>query len=156
MSFASASGSKFYIGSQTTDATDQQAEFEADSYLQVGEVETIGAFGDEAALVTFTSLADARVRKRKGSKNAGSIQLSCAYDADDAGQDAMEAAEASQLPYNFKVEFNDAEAGETTPSTFYFRGLVMSKNFDGVTNDSIIMRNFTVEIDSAVIEVDPA
>lgn len=156
MSFASASGSKFYIGSQTTDATDEQAEYEADSYLQIGEVETIGAFGDEAALVTFTSLADGRVRKRKGSKNAGSIQLSCAHDADDAGQNSMVLAEGSQLPYNFKVELNDADAGETSPSTFYFRGLVMSKNLDGVTNDSIVMRNFTVEIDSAVIEVDPA
>lgn len=156
MAANTASGSKIYIGSASDATTDTQGEFELDSYLEVGEIEDLGEFGDESEEVTFTSLSDARVRKFKGPRNAGTITVVCADDPDDTGQDAMIAAEATTFDYNFKVELNDKASGETTPSTFYFRGKVMSKRLNVGNASNVVRRSFNVGVNSAIVEVAPA
>lgn len=151
MGVNTAAESTFAIGTTTQAAN--QAEFEADSYTDVGEVEDLGEFGDTAEEVTFTSLADRRVRKFKGSFDAGTVTITCGNDSGDAGQDAMIAAFASDDDYNFRIRLNDAGPGQTTPTTLYFRGKVMSKpkNVGNVSN--VVRQMFTVGINSAIIEV---
>lgn len=156
MAANTASGAKFFLGSASDSTTDTQVEFEADSYLEVGEVEDLGEFGDESEEVTFTALSDARVRKFKGPRNAGSITIVCADDPDDAGQDAMIAAEATTFDYNCKVELNDKASGETTPSTFYFRAKIMSKRLNVGNASNVVRRTFMAGINSAIVEVAPA
>lgn len=154
MAINTASGSQFSIG--TTLAATTISGFEADVYVPVGEVEDLGEFGDASAEVTFTSLLDARVRKAKGPRDAGSVTVTCADDPLDVGQDNMILAEASTLDYNFKVEFNDPLSVSGTPSIHYFKGKVMSKRFNVGNASNIVRRVFVVGINSEILSVNPS
>jgi len=157
MTVNTAQGARFYIGTtQSIDETSSVtalADFEADSYVEVGEVEDLGEFGDQSDEVNFTALGDGRVRKIKGPRNAGSMNLVVGSDSNDEGQDAMIAAEAQTLDYNFKVVANDAVTIGGNASVRYFRGKVMSKreNFGNASN--VVRRTFAVGVNSAVYEV---
>ena len=105
MTVNSAGGSKLYIGS--TDTLTLQAEYEAESYSEIGEIENAGELGDQSAAITFTALADSRVRKFKGPRDAGTMTVVVGDDPSDAGQAALIAAEAQPFNYNFKLELND-------------------------------------------------
>ena len=137
----------------TTTVANNQADYEADSYAAVGEVEDLGEFGDTAEEITFTSLADRRVRKFKGSFNAGTLTVTVGKDTSDAGQAAMIAAFASDDDYNFRVQLNDTPVGGTTPTTLYFSGKVMSipNNVGNVSN--VVRQMFTVGINTEILEV---
>lgn len=151
MTVNTAGGVKFYIGGAGTPAS--LGAFELESYVEVGEVEDAGQVGDESAEITFAALSDARVRKLKGPRNAGTMTVVCGADTADAGQDAMIAAEAESLDYCFKVELNDQLTIGGAPTTIYFYGKVMSKrrNIGNVSN--VVRYNFNVGVNSEVYEV---
>lgn len=160
MTVNSAGGSRFSIGT-TLDINEEQsdsaviAEFATDSYTLVTEAEDIGEFGDESEEITFTALRDGRVRKFKGPKNAGTMNVVVGLDLTDSGEDAMVAAEASPLDFNFKVELNDPTSLSGTPSVFYFRGKVMSKRVNVGNAANVVRRTFNVGVNSKVYEVNP-
>jgi hypothetical protein len=143
-----ATGWKLYIG--TTLAADDQTEYVADSYTEVGLVETLGSFGDQASGVTFSSLGDGRVRKAKGARDAGTMSITCAHEPTDAGQAAMIAAQRTSDAYNIKVEANDS-AG--TDSVFFFRAFVRSARLNVGGNDNVVRREFELDIDTEVTEI---
>ncbi|MGJ3264874.1 MAG: phage tail tube protein [Salinarimonas sp.] len=138
-------------------AATSAAEFEADTYTAIKEVEDIGEFGDEAEEITFLSINDARVRKAKGARDAGALELVCAFDAADAGQVLMRSASASDAEFNFRVTLNDKPAGVgSTPSTFYFKALVSASKVGlGGAND-IAKETFTLSISSGIVAVPAA
>lgn len=152
MTISAASGSQLYIG--TTTAAENLSQFLTDSYTQVGEVEDLGEFGDEAELVTFASLADARMQKLKGVRDAGVMSVVCGADDSDAGQDAMIAAEADTLDYNIKVVLNDKQTLGGTPSEHYFRAKIMSKRLGVGSANNVVRKTFNVAINSEIISVD--
>lgn len=153
MTISAASGSTLFIG--TTADGENLSQFLADSYTEVGEVEDLGEFGDTSELVTFASLTDGRIRKLKGTRDAGDMAIIVGADMTDAGQDAMESAEQDTLNYNFKVVLNDALTLGGTPSEHYFRGKVMSRRLTVGTANNVVRRNFTIAVDSAITSVDP-
>ncbi len=67
-------------------STDTTAEFAALTYTEIGLAETLGEFGDESNNVNFTALGDARVRKAKGARDAGTLALTVAHDPTDAAR----------------------------------------------------------------------
>lgn len=153
MTINAAAGSKLYIGS--TSLATVQADFEAESWVEVGEVEDLGEFGDESETIEFAALSDGRKRKKKGVRDAGTMQVVCGDDPLDEGQIAMTAAEASPLDFNFKVVANDAVTLGGEDGISYFRGQVMSKKKNVGTVNNIVRRTFNVGINTAIIEVDP-
>jgi hypothetical protein len=148
-----ARGSRIFIGT-TIEATDLQ-EFEADSYVEVGEVENLGEYGDESERVTFTALADGRTRSLKGPRDAGVMNVVCGSDSTDEGQTAMKEAEAEPFNFNFRVELNDRLTIDGTPTISFFRGQVMSKRRNVGTASDVVRHNFQVAINSEIIDVDP-
>lgn len=134
------------------------------SWAAVGEIENLGELGDSRQLVTFLSLSDSRVKKAKGTADAGTLNLVVGYDAADAGQDALRAAadDASNVGYNFRVRLNDAPAdanpgsgSESTPTTMTFKALVMSRRVNiGAANGTVTM-NVVLDITTAITVVDP-
>jgi hypothetical protein len=153
MTISTGSGVQIFIG--TTVAAENLSQFLSDSYTLIGETEDLGEFGDEAEEVTFASLADGRLRKLKGVRNAGTMALIVGDDPADAGQSALIVAEASVLDYNFKVVLNDPLTDGGTPSEHYFRGKVMSKRLAVGTVNNVLRRTFNIGVNSAIIEVDP-
>lgn len=153
MTINTASGTKIYIGG--TDEATELADFEADSYVEIGEVEDGGEFGDESEQINFTSLGDGRVRKLKGPRDAGSQNIVVGDDMTDEGQQAMDAAEQTPFDYNFKVEPNDAATLGGTNSVHYFRGKVMSRRRNIGNASNVLRKTYVVGINSAIIEVEP-
>lgn len=151
MTVNTAAGTRVFIGTVGQAVT--QGEFEADSYIEVGEVEDLGEFGDTAEEVNFTALANRRVRKFKGSFNAGTMTVVAGSDPADAGQAALLAAFATDFDYNFKVQLNDEVTEGGTPTTLYFRGKVMDKRRNVGQVNNIVRQNFAVGINSEILEV---
>jgi hypothetical protein len=160
MTVQSGAGVKIYIG--TTAAHSNQSEYEADTYTEIEQVESIGAFGDTTAEVTFTGLGDARIQKKKGSQDAGNISITMALDTTTVdssplgGQGQLLAAsnDTTSSDYNFKVEYNDAGSGSPQSGTIrYFSGQVASfvESVEGA--DSILMATAEVRINTAFIRV---
>lgn len=151
MAISTGSGVILAIG--TTASAPSLAQFQADSYTNVGEVEDLGEFGDESEEVRFTSLTDGRVRKLKGPRDAGTIQVVCGDDDNDVGQLEMLAAEANTLDYNFRITLNNKQTLGGTNGIQYFRGKVMSKRLQVGQANNVLRRRFNVGINSAIVEV---
>lgn len=151
MSINASAGAKVFIG-PTTAAANATA-YAALSWTEVKEVESIPEFGDNASLITFTGLSDARVRKRKGAADAGDLAVVCAHDPLDAGQLAMQAAADTKFAYAIKILFEDSADANDTDTVVYFHALVMSARFNvGGVND-ITKRTFNLAIDNKPIAV---
>ncbi|WP_297803403.1 phage tail tube protein [uncultured Brevundimonas sp.] len=151
MAIAPTTGAKVYIGPTTAAST--ASAYAALAYKEIKNVETIGGFGDTASVIEFTSLGDARVRKRKGVRNAGDMTITVANDPLDQGQRAVVAAEATEFPYAFKVVLADGADSNDTDSTFYFHALVGGVPLSDLSANEIVKRAFSLLIDSPIIEV---
>lgn len=155
MGVQTAAGSKLYIGPVAGPTVDTKAEYEGLAYVECGEIEDMGEIGDKANEIKFTSVGDRRVRKFKGSFDAGTMSITVGFDPADDGQVAVLAAFASDDDYAFKITLNDAppdsDGGETT---MYFRGKVMSKPLTIGTAENVVKRKFDIGVNSEVLEID--
>lgn len=151
MSISAASGSQLYLG--TTTAAENLSQYLSDSYTLVGEVEDLGEFGDEAEAVTFASLADSRLQKLKGVRDAGTMAVVCGADDSDSGQAALIAAEADTLDYNVKIVLNDKQTISGTPSEHYFRAKIMSKRTGVGSANNVVRKTFNVAINSEILSI---
>lgn len=163
MAIHKTAGSKFYIGPvMNTDDLNALSDsaavafFEAintNDWTEVEEVEDMGDHGDTAEAITFTAVGNRRVRKLKGSKDAGTKNIVVGRDPLDDGQIAMAAAEGTDFNYAFKVVHADARAAGYTDSIDYFGGLVMSKATQQGQVNTVTRRTFPVGINTAIYEV---
>jgi hypothetical protein len=151
-----ASGARIYIGSAVASDVDTLAEFSAMSgWTEIGLVESLGEYGDESSTVTFAALGDGRMRKAKGARDAGVLALTVGHDPTDTGQAAIEAAEATNNNYAFKVVLPDSPTDLYSDTIQYFRALVMSKRLNVGENDNVVRKTFNVGINSEIF-TDPA
>jgi hypothetical protein len=133
---------KFYIG--TTAAADDITSYEADTYVEVKEVESVSALTDVQNFTQFTALADSRVRNFKTTKAAENVTVTCGFDPDDAGQTDMRdaAADDDQVNYNFKLVYNDSAS--TNATTVFFSGQVGNDPYPGGGAEDISRIEFTI------------
>lgn len=150
-------GTRVFISSaEVTSATDTAAEYAALTWVEIGMVENIGDFGDEASVVTASVIGDGRIRKLLGADDAGEMPLVVFDDPADVGQTALVAAKAAKRLYGFKVQATNMPEPGGTGSIEYFRGYVRSKRKQYGANDTMVRRSFTVSINSPVTDVAPA
>jgi hypothetical protein len=155
MTVNTASGARLFIGTANSNRNTALVDYQADSYIEVGEVEDLGEFGDESDRINFTALSDGRTRKFKGPRDAGEMPIVVGDDPTDEGQIALEAAEASPLDFNFYVELNDAITLGGQNSKHYFIGKVFSKRRNVGNASNVVRRNFAIGLNSAVTDTDP-
>lgn len=151
-----AAGCRLSIGSKTPATT--KTEYEADTYVDVGEIEDLGEFGDTFNPVNFTALSNGRVRKYKGTADAGNMTLTVGLDNGDAGQKAVGVAHKDRTKgnYNIKVTLNDGDPDATPailPTTFYFGVKVMNNTVAPGTADNVVRRNVTLAINTDILEI---
>ncbi|MBC3480274.1 MULTISPECIES: hypothetical protein [unclassified Pseudomonas] len=154
-----AAGCRFFIGSKT--GADTETKYKTDTYVEVGEIEDLGEFGDTFSSVNFTSLKNGRVRKYKGTADAGDLTLTVGLDNGDAGQNAIKTAhkDRSKGDYNIKITLNDGDPDASpaiSPTTFYMRGKVMNNTVAPGAADNVVRRNVTIGINSDILELLPA
>ena len=155
MAISTTAGTLLYIGTEgyVPSPDNDASAYEGDSYTLIGEVETIGEYGDEANNVEFLSIGDARVRNQKGARNAGQLSITCGNDTTDTGQLAIRAAVDSNLNYPFKVVYNDKATAMGTGSVEYFRALVMSRRLNPAGADDITRITFNCGINTPITAV---
>lgn len=154
--FATA-GAKLYIGSalaaQSADFV--ASAFDGESWTQIKELESLGSFGDTSEEITFASIESQRMRRFKGLRSAGTMEVVCGIDYSDAGQIAALAAEKTDENYAFKLEFDDAPAGGT-PSERYFVAMVGGASEQLDTANNVMKLNLSLWINSNVVRVNAA
>lgn len=160
MTITTATGARYFIGGTTAIdySSDANAidDFEALTWVEIGEVEDGGELGDESNDVTFQSLSDSRVRHLKGARDAGTLALVVGDDPLDTGQAALKAAEKTKFLYNFKIEYEDAPDATYSNSVDYFRGLVMSFRKNVGEGDNVMRRTANIGINTVILTVEPA
>lgn len=153
--FATA-GAKLHIGAAKefagTDLVAADFTTGSPTWTEVGGTTNLGSSGDSTDLITSAHIGENRIRKMKGVRNAGSMQIIADIDYADAGQIALIAAEKSDDTFAFRITFDDAPAGGT-PSYRYFVALVMSavEQLDEANNTMKLAT--TLEIDSNIVRV---
>lgn len=147
-------GTRIYIGPRLTGAlpkvtADAITLLSGLTYVEVGEVESIGDYGDTINDVTFSGLASGRATHLKGLADAGSVEVSIGFDAGDAGQLALVTAflDRSRYDYPVKVVYVDGE-------TDYFAVKVMSNKKTGITVEGVLKRSVTLGVNSEIYEVE--
>ena len=161
MAIQTGAGAKIYISDATSTAANQGA-FEALTWVEVEQTESIGEFGDASTAVQFIGLGDSRVQKLKGSLDAGTLNVTMGFNETSDGspvtgqyQLLVAADNTTSDNYGFKIELNDATTGSPlgTPTTFFFNGQVgtLVKSVPGA--DEILRLNSEVRINSAIITV---
>jgi hypothetical protein len=155
MAISALAGAKLFIatGANANSTPANAAAYAALTWTEVKEVESIGQYGDSSTEITFISLSDSRVRKLKGSRNAGNAEVVVANDPLDAGQLAVIAAEATKFTYNFKVEYLDKADANDTNSIDYFGAKVLGVAKNGGSADDVSKRTLTLGIDTGITEV---
>jgi len=117
------------------------------TYVEIGEVESIGDYGDTINDVSFSALASGRAKHLKGLADAGSCELSIGFDAGDAGQ--LKVVEAfldrSRFDYPIKVVYVDGQ-------TDYFAAKVMSNKKTGISVEGVLKRTVSLGINSEIYE----
>lgn len=154
-----AAGCRISIGTKTV-ATDA-ATYAADTYTEIGEIEDIGEFGDTFSAVNFTALSNGRVRKYKGTADAGDMTLTVGLDNGDVGQRKIADAhkDRSKGDYNIRITLNDGDPSAVppiNPTTFYFSGKIMKNTVSPGSADNVVRRNVSIAINSDVLELLPA
>jgi hypothetical protein len=154
MSINTGAGTRIYIGPRlTADLPEDKAaaitSLSALIYVEVGEVESIGDYGDTINDVTFAGLAQGRAKHLKGLADAGTSELVVAFDSDDAGQLELVKAflDRSRFDYPIKIVYVDGE-------TDYFAAKVMSNKKAGITVEGVLKRNVSLAINSEIYEVE--
>lgn len=126
------------------------------SYTEIGELEEIGEHGDSSEEITFTAIKDGRVRKQKGSRNAGTLALTCGRDAIDAGQLALIAAEQDDYTYAFKIVYADARGASYSNTVEYFGAMVMGRPTKMGAVSAIARRTFNLAINTGIYDTESA
>lgn len=142
-------GTEVYVD-DTAPATYDATGFGALTWALCGELADLPSFGSEAALATHTPLATGVVAKRRGSINYGSVTLTMAVSATDAGQAILqslgEAGAGADSSVSVKVVLVSGEIQ-------YFTGQVMSYKVNVSNADAVTMAEVTLEIDNSIIKV---
>lgn len=157
MAIYAANGAKLFLGAAlAAKSVDFVLEdFDDQVWGEVKELESLGQAGDTSAEITFDSIGEGRTKRLKGTRNAGSMDIVCGLDADDAGQTALVAAEKTAYDYAVKVVLNDAPSGGT-PSTRYFIAKIASavEVMDAANN--VLKLNVSLWVNSNIVKVNRA
>lgn len=133
--------------SAASPATKDAQGYGALTYIEIGLIEKIGAFGATFTKVEFQPLKGTK-QKYKGSKDNGALQPNMALDSADAGQALLQtsADDESQKLYSMRVTYQDG-------SKRYFGGRTfgMPENVDGANN--VVTAAPTIEICTDIVKV---
>ncbi|HYF87426.1 hypothetical protein [Azospirillum sp.] len=134
-------------------AADTLAEFDALTWVRVGNLLDVGEFGAQFQEVTYTTIDDGIVRRLKGALDNGTFSITVARNPEDEGQGDVLVGLDSYENVNIKVEMNDKPAGAgAKPTRFFFPAKIFSyKNQFGDANQ-VVKAVINIGIDGGIIE----
>lgn len=157
MTIYATNGARLYIGAplaaKSTDFV--EGDFDSQTWVEIGETENLGTVGDTSSEITFDGINTQRTRRLKGTRNAGSMDVIMGIDYDDAGQQALIAAEKTPHDYAFRIVLNDAPAsGSPSERLFVAKVGSVAEAFDSA--NSVMKLNASLWVNSNVVKIDAA
>lgn len=132
-----------------------EGDFSAESWQEIKGHENLGQLGDSAEEVSWEGIREARTKRIKGTRNAPPMELIMAANYDDAGQQALIAAEKTDDNYAFQLTFDDAPDGGTASKRIFIATVAsISEQYD--TANNVIKLNATLWVNSNTVRVDAA
>src|SRR3546814_12499032 len=130
-----------------TPATEDAVGYAALTFIEVGQVEKIGAIGATFAKVEFQPLKGPK-QKHKGSADYGSLQPSLAHDDEDAGQTLPRTAsdDATSKLYSVDVTYPDGAKRVFGRRGFGYPEHTDSHDSDNLANPPIAIRPKRLQI----------
>lgn len=128
-------------------ATLTQAGYEALTFTEIGQVESIGAFGATTEQTTFQPLRGPQ-QQHKGGTAYGSLSPAIAHDDDDAGQELLRTAsdDETNTLYSFEVTF-------PTGAKRYFGARVFGYPENVGNANAMLMANPSIGISTKIVKV---
>ncbi|WAJ26283.1 hypothetical protein [Antarcticirhabdus aurantiaca] len=153
MGITATAKTKVSIGTTASFAT--AVAYAGDTWTGIANITDVGEAGTEAEILIGKFVDQAYVRKLKGSRDNGTMNIVVARDSADVGYAALVAAEATEFAYNFKVELNDKPSTGSAPknSVFYFSAIIASKKNNFGDADTLVTTTFALAISGPIIEV---
>ncbi len=155
-------GTKIYLCESAPTMTgvevDDLALFDALTWVEVGMVESIGEFGPEKAIGTFTPLGTGIACKFSGTTDNGEMSLSIAKTITDEGLNDLIALQGNPAETAFKVELSEVgttTGGHTTPAKHHrycFNGLVRSARVTLGTGDDVVKVSVAIPVTGDILE----
>lgn len=130
-----------------TPATEDQAGYEALTFVAIGKVISIGEVGDESEDITFDLLQTGRRSRVNGVKDLGEIPVSLEYDRSDAGLTIVEAGADGNTTHSFHISDTDGD-------DYYFQGLLANLKTMERTASQYKGMNFVMRGQTGVTKVD--
>jgi hypothetical protein len=148
-------GRKVYICETPQPSDLDQTGYEALTWVQVGNVGSVGETGTNTNVVSYDELDTDVTQKGKGMSNAGDPVIECARNPTDDGQIALRAAALTDYRYAFKFTDDDKPAADYTDTVHYNRGIVSGPIRPNGRNEDFILERFTLGLVQREIVVDP-
>lgn len=143
-------GAKIYVVADAgLPATDDEAGYEALSWVECLFVTEIPEFGETYNINTLNILGSRIVMKAKGSVDPGQIVVPMARVSGDAGQIILNDARADDRSYSFKITISDDFTPTTGhPTTMYVQGKIAGYPIAIGGTDGFVMSNVTIAFDT--------
>lgn len=124
----------------TAPATHNTAGFDALTWTQLGELESVGDVAIQHASVNFANLCTGKTTMLKGTEEGISIPIGVGLDRDDAGQVIMTAARASL------TQVLSIKIAEANGDMLYMRAYVMGETITYGDGNSVKRASYTLGV----------
>lgn len=134
---------------QNSDIGNASPGFAALSYVDIGNVGNIGAYGFTTNMVSYPVMNRNITLKAKGATDGGNLTIQCADSPGDLGQIACRAAADPNSQDNYAIRIQFANG-----AVHYLRGPIGGPNHPGGGNEAFAVNEYTVGVNE-ILEVDP-
>jgi hypothetical protein len=154
----SSKGTKFYLCATAPTLTgvevDDLALYDACVWTEVGMVESIGEFGPEGNIGSFTPLGTGVACKFRGATDNGEVSLTIAKTTTDSGLVALIGRQGNAQEAAFKVELSETGTAGTgqMAQRYCFLGLVKSARITVGTGDDVVKVAVAIPVTGDIIE----
>jgi hypothetical protein len=149
-------GTKVYLSTGAVPSGSTVTGWDALSWVEVGLVESVGEFGPDASIGSFTPIGTGVACKFMGTVDNGEASLTIAKSSD-SGLAILLAQQGETNSIPMKIELSDTPAASGTGATplgtrFCFPGLVKGARYNIGTGDDVVKVNTSLVINGSIIE----
>jgi hypothetical protein len=151
-------GTQFFLSAEipvlTGDEEDDVETYDALNWTEVGMIESIGDFGPDGTIGSFTPLGTGVACKFRGNTDYGELSLVVAKTLTDTGLLALIARQGNPAEASFKVALSEAGTAGAgmEPHRYYFQGLVKSARVTLGSGDDVVKIGVAIPITGDVLE----
>lgn len=145
MSEGTTNESKFYLGPVNAAEADASA-YAAVTWVEVKRLDSLPNIGGKDNVISYTTLDDNVINKKKGATNYGTGNVVVIDKDDDAGQIAMGNAKKTKFSYCFKTVVPTANSVSGTDGITYYHALVTSDEQQYGGDGQPLKRSFGLEL----------